>query len=211
MEKSPLYTLYYLLEDYYLAQAFYAIPTLQQFRKATPQGFLNMIVSAPAPWPTLAELHLGVRIDLVETLVYQFTNGLAGYREHSTTLITSSGIILGNPYQRYPVENEQDAPDAVQQMCSFMEQQGFDFLKQYSNAQALDTLYNQHPERRSLYLPNLFHRALRGVTLAKLAQRPDWSGLVHVYRAALTARSTPPALLAQYDQLTHYLRTFSVN
>ena len=118
---------------------------------------------------------------------------------------------LGNPYQHYPVEDEKAAPDAVQQMCSFMEQQGFGFLKQYSNAQALDTLYNQHPERKSLYLPNLFHRALRGVTLAKLAQRLDWLDLVQIYRAALMARNTPPPLMAQYDQLAHYLRTFSVN
>ena len=211
MENNPLYTLYYSLEDYFLSQSFLAIPTLQQFRKATSQGFITVIVSAPAPWPTLAELHLGVRIDLVETLAYQFTNGSAGYGKHSTTLITSSGNILGDPYQRYPVESERATPNAVQQMRDFMKQQGFAFLEKYSHVQALDALYNRHPEQKSPHLPNLFHRALRGVTLAKLAQRPGWSELVQVYRTALLARSTPPALMAQYDQLAHYLRTFSVN
>lgn len=211
MQKNPLYTLYYALEDYFLSQSFLAIPTLQQFRKATAQGFITVIVSAPAPWPTLAELHLGVRINLVETLVYQFTNGLAGYSKHSTTLITSSGNILDDPYQRYAVENERATPNVVQQMRDFMEQLGFAFLERHNSVMMLDNLYNDTPEQQSPFLPNLFHRALRGIALAKLAQRPGWLDLVHVYRTALTARSTPLALLAQYDQLAHYLRTFSVN
>ena len=196
---------FFELYDFTTVSAYY------QFRKRHPTGFNNVIVSVGNAWPTLAELHLGVRIDLVEQLVYQFTSGLAEYGPHSTTLFTSAGRVLGQPYHRYPVDHPSDIEPVAEQMKQFMYADGFHFLKKYQRIEALDTLFNEEPHQKSPYLTNRLHRSLRGIILAKLAHRDHWQRLVIGYRAQLTLRGTPEPMMQSYDRLADYLRTFSVN
>lgn len=170
-----------------------------------------MVVATGKSFPTLAELHLGVRLDRVEQLGYQFTLGLTEYGLHSTTLITSAGRISGQPYQRYTLDQPTDVDTTARQMMDFMDAAGFDFLNKYGTLQALDKLFNNQPTEKSLFLVNPLHRSLRGIILAKLTQRNAWEQLVDTYRTQLVRRGTPEPLIYRYDRLVDYLRTFSVN
>ena len=184
---------------------------LHQLRKETGSGFHSIIIAAGPATPTLAELHLGIRIDVVEDLVYQFTSGLAGYGPHSTTLIASAGRVQGVPYWRYELSKPDDCAAVARQMSEFLEAAGFLFLQKYQRIEALDALFNGEPQQKLLLLPNLLHRSLRGVVLAKLTQRSRWEQLVGSYRDQLMRRGTPEPMMKRYALLTHHLRNFSVN
>ena len=211
MTRSPLLLLLGSLAPYARSHGYVLLAAQNQFRKSTNQGFFNLIVAAGPTFPALAELHLGIRIDLVEQLVYQFTIGLAGYGPHSTTLITSGGRIVGEPYQRYSLEQATDVSAVTQRMKDFLRTEGFPFLEEYGHVKPLDELYNRRPDEKSPYLTNALNRILRGIILAKLAQRNSWSDLVSDYRSQLIQRGTPESLVERYDRLVDYLRTFSVN
>ena len=211
MPESLSQSLLTQLEDFFGACNFTPLWPYQQFRKKHSGGFTATIISAGNAWPSFAELHLGVRVDLVEQLVYQFTSGLAEYGPHSTTLITSAGRILGRPYFRYSLESPSDITVAAEQMKQFMDSEGFGFLEKYQRIDALDNLFNDEPHEKSPYLTNQLNRSLRGIILAKLAQREHWLQLVIGYRAQLTLRGTPGPMMQRYDRLTDYLINFSVN
>ena len=183
----------------------------RQFRKIHSGGFCNVIVTVGNSLPALAELHVGIRLDLVEQLAYQFTTGLIEYGPHSTTLITSAGRIIGQPYHRFSLEHPSDINTVAEQVRQFMQTDGFAFLEKYQRVEALDELFNASPHESSPYLTNRLHRSLRGIILARLAYRSHWERLVTNYRAQLTLRGTPEAMMQNYDRLADYLRTFSVN
>lgn len=199
------------LSRYFSAYRYSLLIAQNQFRKTTDHGFHNVILSTGNEFPALATLHLGIRLDMVERLVYQFTSGLAEYSPHSTTLITSAGRVLGQPYHEYSIEKAADINAVTREMEYFMESEGFIFLEKHGRVQSLNELFNDEPEKKSPYLTNELHRSLRGIILAKLTHRSNWPQLVATYRAQLTQRGTPEQLMQSYDQLANYLRTFSVN
>ena len=211
MPKSLNQSLLGQLEGFFSVHNYVSVPLYQQFRKSHSGGFIATVISAGNAWPSFAELHLGIRVDLVEQLAYQFTSGLAEYGPHSTTLITSAGRVLGQPYFRYSLERPSDIAATVEQMKQFMDSEGFGFLEKYQRIDALDNLFNDEPHEKSPYLTNQSNRSLRGIILAKLAQREDWPQLVIGYRAQLTLRGTPGPMMQRYDRLTDYLINFSVN
>ena len=211
MIANPISSLIKSLAQYTRPYDYELFAAQHQLRQTTHQGFFNIIVAAGSTFPTLAELHFGIRIDLVEQLVYQFTTGLAGYGPHSTTLIASSGRIVGQPYLRYPIDQVADVETVAQQMKDFMWAEGFPFLQRYGGSEALDGLYNDNPTQKSSLLTNELNRSLRGIVLARLTHRSDWRYLVDTYRTLLTQRGTPESLIERYDQLANYLQTFSVN
>ncbi|MGB3849119.1 MAG: hypothetical protein WA958_04080 [Tunicatimonas sp.] len=167
-----------------------------------------MIVSVGGTLPAFAELQLGIRLDLVEQLVYQFTTGLAGYGPHSTTLLVSAGHLQGRPYHRYVLSRPTDVAEVAQAMNIFVTSDAISFFERYSNIAALNELYNATDTR---WLPHHLNRSLRGITLAKLAQQPNWPDLVAHYRTQLWQRGTPAVLMDRYEQLATYLRHFSIN
>lgn len=187
---------------------FRCLPHLSQYRRVTEAGFHCVILSVGGALPATADLQIGIRLDIVEQLVYQFTTGLSGYGLHSTTLLVSSGRLLGQPYQRYTLEHPSDVHQVAQAMNDFMESDGFAFFRNYDSIAALDELYNASDTR---WLPHLNHRSLRGIILAKLAHRDGWPELAANYRAQLQQRGTPEAVMNKYEQLVSYLRHFSVN
>ncbi|MEO0331899.1 MAG: hypothetical protein AAF223_09460, partial [Bacteroidota bacterium] len=65
--------------------------------------------------------------------------------------------------------------------------------------------------QKSFYITNEFHRALRGVVLAKLAQRPNWEELVKQYRIKLQKKALPEVQMQSYGKLIGFLkyRSFS--
>ena len=211
MAENLIQSLTARLNPFFALHNFTLLAAYRQFRKEYDGGFGTVIISVGNFFPALAELHVGVRVDLVEQLAYQFTSGLAEYGPHSTTLITSAGRILNQPYYRFPLEHSADIDSVAEQMERFMRVEGFAFLEKYRHVKALDELFNTEPHERSPYLINRLHRSLRGIILAKLAHRDRWSGLVTSYRAQLTLRGTPEPMMQRYDRLANYLRTFSVN
>lgn len=204
-------TLLSRLEPFFVLHGFTPLAAHHQFRKVNNGGFCSVVISVGNSFPALAELHLGIRVDLVEQLAYQFTTGLTEYGPHSTTLITSAGRIVEKPYYRFPLERPSDTDVVAEQMEQFMQTEGFAFLDKYRRIEALDALFNTEPHEKSPYLTNRLHRSLRGIILAKLTHRARWSWLVTSYRAQLTLRGTPEPMMQNYDRLANYLRTFSVN
>lgn len=187
---------------------FQELPSVSQFRRTTETGFHNVVLSVGKAQPVIAELQLGIRLDIVERLAYQFTTGLSDYGSHSTTLLVSTGHLLGQPYQRYVIEDPTEVAAVARAMSNAVESVGLDFFHRYNSIVALDELYNGGNSR---WVPHLVHRSLRGIILAKLAQRADWSTLVVNYRAQLQQRGTPEMLMDRYERLAAYLHHFSVN
>ncbi len=196
------------LKTYLAPVMFRYLPHLSQYRRVTETGFHCVILSAGSGCPVIAELQLGIRLDIIEQLVYQFTSGLSGYGTHSTTLLVSMGRLRDQPYERYTLEHPADAQQVGQAMGDFIKSVGFDFFRRYNSIAALDELYNATDTQ---WLPNLSHRSLRGIILAKLAHRSGWPELVARYRAQLQQRGTPEVMMNKYEQLAAYLRHFSVN
>ncbi len=211
MTNSIISILLHQLNTLVRSQSYELLEAQNQLRKRTDSGFHNVIVAAGAAVPTLVELHLGIRINIVEDLVYQFTNGISGYGPHSTTLIASAGRIEGMPYLRYELNEIAEVPAIVQQMNAFLVAKGFDFLQKNQRIEALNTLYNTKATQKSLLLPNLLHRSLRGIVLAKLTQQEDWMQLAETYRLQLMQKGIPGPMIQRYVLLTNYLQTFSVN
>ena len=120
----------------------------------------------------------------------------------------SVGQLQSQPDQRYVLEKPTDVPRVASVMNNFIASEGLDFFRGYDSIAALDELYN---DTDTWWLPHVGHRSLRGIILAELAHRPNWSALVAHYREQLQRRGTPEALMKNYEQLVAYLHHFSVN
>jgi hypothetical protein len=199
------------LQPVFEKQNFKLMKHLHQFRKTTANGFLNTIVSVSGREPVLVEINIGTRIDLVEELAYQFTTGLRSFQENSNTLITSMGRIMQQPYFRFEVHQSVDIREVAEQIKAFMETQGFDFLEKYSTISELDKLFNDKPREKLPYAYNHLNRCLRGIVLARMADRKDFPAIAATYRNTLLKSSTAPPLLEKYDKLVNHLKTFSFN
>ena len=199
------------LQPYFEEEGFKAIKHLHQFRRPTRNGFQNVILSVSGRDPVVIEVNIGTRIDLVEKLAYQFTTGLQGYQEDSNTLVTSIGRILDQPYFRFQVSQPEDIQQTADRIIGFMKETGLEFLQQYSKIRELDTLFNDKPRQKLPYAYNHLNRCLRGIVLARLAERKDFPALAATYRATLVKSSTAPPLLERYDKLVSHLKIFSFN
>ena len=72
------------------------MPHLGQFRKRTFRGFSNLLLSfSNYADGVMVEGHCGIRVDVVEDTVYQYTNGFREFQPNSHTLITSTGRLEG--------------------------------------------------------------------------------------------------------------------
>lgn len=182
----------------------------QQFRKLRKNGFHNILINVKG-CPGLIDVKLGVRLDLVEQLAYQFTTGLSGYQAHSNTLIIKMGELMGQPHLRFEAKHEEDIQEAALQIIGFMQTRGFAFLEEHSAVDRLDKLFNEHPEQKLKYAHNEFNRCLRGIVLARLAGRKDWQGLIAIYRRSLQKKNTAPQLMENYEKLSRFLKYFSLN
>lgn len=183
---------------------------LQQFRKLRKNGFHNILINVKG-YPGLIDVKLGVRLDVVEQLAYQFTTGLSGYQAHSNTLMVKMGELIGQPHLRFEVKHEEDIQEAALQIIGFMQTRGFAFLEDHSEVNCLDKLFNEHPDQKLKYGHNEFNRCLRGVVLARLAGRKDFQELAITYRHSLQKRNTAPQLMEKYDKLSEFLKYFSLN
>lgn len=203
--------LYHQIDGWISQQTFEPIPPMNQFRRVVNNGFQIIVLSSAGTSPVEVEVFLGVRIDLVEQLAYQFTAGLSGYGPYSTTLLVPARKVIQKEIGRYTLYQEGDIEETHRQFQALMTEYGFAFLDQFSGVSALDVLYNSEPSKKQEYLTNEFHRALRGIILAKLVDRPSWLDLTEIYQAKLEKRAVPEVQLAKYQQLVSFLKNYSFN
>ncbi len=209
MPNPPFNGLYAALKESLNALNFVEILAKRQFQRANSSGYSSVVLSVAGREPTEIEVFLGIRINLVEELVYQFTNGLRDYGPFSTTLLVSGRKVAPEFPYFYRLAKEADVHATKQQILSFLHQYGFPFLDKHQSAKSLDALYNQEVAQKSFYVINEFHRALRGIILAKLAKRPNWEELVEQYRVKLQKKALPEVQMQNYEQLVNFLKYHS--
>ncbi len=202
------------LDSFLSKQGFELLPAKQQFRKQGAHGFQNIIPTLSTyqqVQETLVEFNLGVRLDIVEDLVNQFTQHLVDFQSDTNTLLTSMGRLLDKPFLRFKIKNEADIKQICEDFTQFMTQQGFKFLANISKLTYLEQLTNQNPEQVHPYFYNNYHRCLKGITLARLNHSDNFERLAQVYKQQLIRRNAPPVQQNNFKKLCNYLSTFSVN
>jgi len=200
------------LIPFFAEAGFTYLPKLRQFRKETPNGFQNVVISiSHYENSSVVEGHLGIRLESVEKFAFQFTMGLTGFQQDSHTLITSIGRLKDKKYERYSVAQAEEAERATTAIRTFMQQEGFDFLQKYCSAQALDCLFNEQPDEPLELVYNNFNRCLRGVVLAHLAHRDNFDELIQTYLHQLQAIATPQPLQDRFIRLVQFLASYSPN
>ncbi len=193
--------------------AFRSLPRLQQWRRTTESGFQCVILSSAAlpDGSQSIELHLGVRHTATEELVFPFTNGLPGFRPNSMTVSVPAWKIMPALSRRWQLKEATDWVELMPQLTRFLEQDGLFFLEKYQFIRSLDELYNAQPEHPCFLVHNQYLRAMRGVGIAHLRQRPDFIELCAAHRRHLVAVMAPDYVRTAFDRLVHHLSGINWN
>jgi hypothetical protein len=204
--------LYQELQPFFAAQGFDVLYDKNQYRRNTPSGFQAVILSV-TPYEELSyvELILAVQLAEVEKLVQQFTLNLQGYYPDAPTLLVPVSKITGQPHFRYKVYQPADVVRVACEIKEFLLNHGLDFLTQATRISEMDTLFNDHPLQPSPYVFNAAHRCMKGLVIAKMNGRSEWRQLIPLYRRALENANVPDKQLYNFDRLTFFLQSFSMN
>jgi hypothetical protein len=151
----------------------------------------------------LLEVHCGLRFTAVEELIYPFTNGLAGFRSDSMTLVAPLGKISGGATRRWvlPARPEALQPALQQQLV----QEGLPFLQEMSSLAALGSIFHPASARGRQLAPNHLLRSLRGFAGAYLRQDTGLPALQEAYLRELAQYLTPPEQRERFRRLSNYL------
>jgi len=189
------------------------LPRLHQFRKSTKSGFSCLILSISTyEEASLAEAHLGVRIDDVENLAFPFTNGLTGFQPESMSVVSPMAKLFGQRYQRLSLQGPADLPEATATFTRQLEERGFAFLEKYGQLKALDQLLNKQPGETVPLVHNQINRCFRAIVTAKLMQRQDFPDIAAHYADFLAdTLYAPKPTLDKYERLRQFLLHYSVN
>lgn len=159
----------------------------------------------------LIDISLGIRIDIVENFVNQFTLTLKEYHANTHTIYISYGKFIGKSYFYFKVKSEGELVQVCKDIKHFLEQRAFPFLAKNSNIESLNTLINTAPEELSLFICNPAYRALKGVLIAKMCQHKDFDELAKVYRAMIEKSSFRDKMMPNYLLLIKHLYLVSFN
>jgi len=188
-----------------------------QYRKSFEGGFQSFSFTvSPSPKKQLnkdfwIELSMGVRINIVENIVNQYTHILKDYYDDTHTILTSYGRMVDKQYFRFKVHQKDDLETACYQMKHFLKQTGLPFLNKNSNLQNIDKLINNYPEKPSKFIYNQSYRCLKGVIIAKLNQNPYFDTLTKAYEFILEQQSQGKDMMPRYLKLLEHLQLWSVN
>lgn len=182
------------------------------FYKKIEVGFQYIIPSVSQyEEEALAEIHLGVRQELVEDLAQPFSQTLQIQKDQTFTLLTSEGRLCKQPYKRYNLKTEEDLENFNLQFQAFYEQKGKGFLEEISTLDNLDSLVNQNPEKVHPYFFNQFQRCIKGLCVARLNQNSDFEKLAETYHQLLQQKRIPQQQIKLFENLWGYLKNFSLN
>lgn len=199
--------------DPYLHDEGYSVlPHLHQWRKKTDAGFQCVILSLlPVPEGQLLEVHVGLRIDAVEEMVFSFTNGLPGFRRDSLSLVTPLGKISGRFPQRWLLRKEEDWSAVGEKWNRQRMEEGVPFLQRYTSLAGLHQLLNLQLDEKCPYIHNQYYRAFRGMAVAKLTSYPALEELAEAHRLQLETLRAPDYIVQRFERLRGYLLTLSLN
>ncbi|MDZ7934906.1 MAG: hypothetical protein U5M51_08090 [Emticicia sp.] len=202
---------YEQLDVFFQSQGFGFLPDQKQFRKSTKNGFQNIIFSiSEAENVFWIEVNFGVRFEFVEQIAQQFLNNSFGYRPAANTLVISTGKFLDVKYFRYKVSNEADFEKVTQEIRSFFEEKGFDFLNTVDSISFIEETLNDSPTMPCRYLYNQVHRCFKGIIAAKLSDNRNFATITNIYRHFLLKNGTDQDLM-NYERLVGFLHHYNAN
>jgi hypothetical protein len=202
-----------LVQPLFEEKGFHWVPSFKQYRKLTPPGFQCVIFSfSHYAEGSLLEAHLGIRVDMVEQLAFPYTNGLPGFKEDSLTLVTPLARLFGMPFERFDLVNRQDVLQASRKIRYQLNEKGWRFLNDNMRLPHLDQLFNEQPEEYLQLVHNQANRCIRGLTIAKLNQDPNFPILAQIYRQQLEQIPTATDRIRRgFDRLFSFLLAYSPN
>lgn len=203
--------LYEQLDAFFQSQGFGFLPDQKQYRKSTQNGFQNIIFSISETENVFwVEVNFGVRFEFVEQIAQQFLNNSFGYRPAANTLVISIGKFLDIKYFRYKVTNEADFERVTEEIRSFFEEKGFDFLDRADSLNFIEDTLNDSPAIPCRYLYNQVHRCFKGIVAAKLSDNCNFATITNIYRHFLLKNGTDEDLL-NYERMITFLHHYNAN
>lgn len=183
-----------------------------QFRKTYNSGFQNVIF-APVQYEDEVRLEVtfGSRVNPVEELIQDCTNGLNDFKSHSNTTGISFGKYHREPYFRLRFRDEKSYLTTLNTLKQFFDEEGFEYLNRLSDTGYLDSLFNAFPGEpcEEAFNPRL--RCFRGLATAYLNNNPELELLAKAYPKVLKKYGATPVELQQFEALTRYCRHYKLN
>ncbi len=160
-----------------------------------------MISATQYPEGILAELHIGIRHNLVEEIVAPFAEGLQSSGADTHTLMVSQGRIEGEVHRREWIRDPADSVVVAYQWQQWMAEKGFAWLEIYRDLDWLEQLLIDDPERAQRWIPNAFNRSLRTLAVAYVRQRPDFEAIRRRCQRELRAAGVASELYLRMEQM----------
>ena len=205
-------SLYGELSHFFKQHEFVLLPEKKQFRKATPSGFVNVILSCAHYGPTtLLDVNFGCRHEQIEQIAQQFLPTLTDFRPDANTLLVSIGKYNQTTPPRYSIQTEHDLIDTCGQIEHFFAEIGFDLLHQATSLPMLDHILNHTPSKPCVFVYNQTFRYYKGLTAAKLTHNNQFLTLTDLYRQQLSRQSQNAHEALNFDRLVAYLNHYSPN
>ena len=202
---------YQRLESFFQLYGFDLVLDQKQFRKATQNGFQNIIFSVSETQKEFwIEVNFGVRHEFIEQIAQQFLNNARGYRPSANTLVISIGKFQDLKYFRYKVTDEEELNKILEEVKSFFEETGFNFLDKTNNLISIDDILNDSPTRSCRLVYNQVHRCFKGLIAAKLTDNNNFATITNIYRHYLLKNGTDDDLL-NYERLISFLNHYNAN
>ena len=202
---------YQRLESFFQLYGFDLVLDQKQFRKATQNGFQNIIFSVSETQKEFwIEVNFGVRHEFIEQIAQQFLNNARGYRPSANTLVISIGKFQDLKYFRYKVTDEEELNKILEEVKSFFEETGFNFLDKTNNLISIDDILNDSPTRSCRLVYNQVHRCFKGLIAAKLTDNSNFATITNIYRHYLLKNGTDDDLL-NYERLISFLNHYNAN
>ena len=204
--------IYHTLSPLFSAQGYELLTAKNQFRLPTRNGYRAALITVNGNrYEQTIDLHLSIRLDVVEELVNQFISEIASGYNESATIIASYGRLTQQPYKRFLVKNEAGLEAACKHIDTFMRNRGFGFLEKFDRLRKIDPVINRKPEQPCPLLHDQIIRCFKGIAIAKLTHRNDFNRLVKTYQNYLNKQWTHPGVVANFKKLVKYLRFFSID
>lgn len=202
---------YQQLEEFFQGHDFNLHLDNKQFRKATQNGFQNVIFSISETQKEFwIEVNFGIRYEFIEQLAQQFLNNTRGNRSSANTLVISFGKFQNLKYFRFKVTDEDELYKILEEIKSFFKNRGFRFLEEAAGLEKIDDLLNDMPTKPCRYLYNQVHRCFKGVIAAKLTDNHSFTTITNIYRHFLLKNGSDEELL-NYERLVSFLHFYSPN
>lgn len=213
MTLTPFETsLYRQLARFFEQHDFTLLPEKKQFRKVTPSGFQNIILSPSYYGPTtLLDVNFGCRNEQVEQIAQQFLPTLTDFRPDANTLLMSIGKYKQVNPPRYSIRTDGELDNVCQQIIDFFLETGFSLIENSISLTMLDQILNENPAQHCPFVYNQTFRCYKGLTVASLTHNAHFLGLVDLYRHQLSRQSQNAYEAMNFDRLVSYLQHYSPN